>query len=484
MKVERREGLALAAILVLAAAARIRGLDAGLWYDEVFTLTHFVRAPLAQLLMDFSSLNNHMFYSLQAKGAVGLLGESAWVLRLPAMLLGLASLVVLWVMGRNTAGRLPTLFALLLLAVSYHHVWFSQNARGYTGILFWTSLATLLMVEGLKRPSWRVWTAYGACVAAGMYTHLSAGFFFASHALVYGVAWLARSTAGLRPYPGLADIRSAYGFVLGGALTALLHAPLFTQVIAAMNRVSKSKTTSAMAEWVSPARMAQEVVDSLSALGALAPFALAGALVVMFLGVAVLWRRAPLLVAVYVLSIPLALGLLMALNFRIWPRYFFVDIGFVFLCLCTGGHALCGWVAAWLRQPRIERPLFATGVIASLAASLFLLARNYEHPKQDFEGAVALIAARREPGDVATSMGLAAEPVKSYFAPKWPVVGNEADLIALEAHARHVWVITAFDDHVRPEQETAMARLRAHYQLVREMDGTLGGGTVKLYRSR
>ena len=165
-KVERWEGWALAAILLLALIARIIGLNAGLWYDEIFTLTHYVRAPLGQVLSDFSSLNNHMFYSLQAKAAVPMLGESAWTLRLPAMLFGLASLAALWAIARGPSGRLPTLFALLLLAISYHHVWFSQNARGYTGLLFWTSLATLFLIEGLKRPDWRICTGYGLSVAA------------------------------------------------------------------------------------------------------------------------------------------------------------------------------------------------------------------------------------------------------------------------------------------------------------------------------
>lgn len=481
---KRWEGWALGAILVIAAVARIVGLDAGLWYDEIFTLTHYVRAPLAQLLTDFSSLNNHMFYSLQAKAAVAMLGESAWTLRLPAMLFGLASLVLVWAIGRGPAGRVPALFAVLLLAISYHHVWFSQNARGYTGLLFWTSLATLLLVEGLKRPGWRIWTGYGLSVAAGMYTHLSAGFFFASHALVYGLAWLGRGAKPLASYPGLRDIRPAYGFALGGLLTGLLHLPLFAQVLAAVNKVSQSKTTSAMAEWVNPMRTLQEIVGSLGALGPLAPVALAGAMGVIVVGVVTLWRRSPLLVAVYVLSIPLALGILLLLDFRIWPRYFFVDIGFVFLCLAAGTHALCGWMARLCREPRLERPLFAAAVLVASAASLVLLARNYERPKQDFDGALRLIAAGREPGDVATSIGLASEPMKIYFEPGWPVVGSDADLVALEARARHVWVISAFDDHVRPQQAAAMERIRRDYALVKELDGTLGGGTVKLYRSR
>ena len=219
-------------------------------------------------------------------------------------------------------------------------------------------------------------------------------------------------------------------------------------------------------------------------MGPIAPVALAGALLVIGVGAVSLWRRSPLLVAVYVLSIPLALGVLLLLDFRIWPRYFFVDIGFVFLCVAAGTQALSGWFASLFRVPRLERPLFVAGVLVASAASIVLLARNYERPKQDFDGALNLIAAGRAPGDVATSMGLASEPINLYFEPSWPVVGNEADLLALEARAKRVWVVTAFDDHVRPQQDAALVRVRARYELVKELEGTLGGGTVKLYRSR
>ena len=92
VKLQRWEAGAVAALLALALVVRIVGLNASLWYDEVSTLTHFVRLPWGELATDFSSLNNHMFYSLQAKAAVELFGESAWALRLPALLMGMASL--------------------------------------------------------------------------------------------------------------------------------------------------------------------------------------------------------------------------------------------------------------------------------------------------------------------------------------------------------------------------------------------------------
>ena len=471
---KRWEFFALGGLLLLALVLRVVGLNAPLWYDEILTLTHFVREPWAKLLTDFSSLNNHMLYSIEAKISVGLLGESAWAFRLPAMLLGVASLFILWLLARKPAGAIPALVAVFLTAVSYHHVWFSQNARGYTQLLFLTGLATWLFLRGMERPTWRIWTAYGVTIAACMYTHLSAGFFLASHGVVAAVMLL-RDWRGFRP---------VYGFALGGVITVLLHLPLFSQVISAMNDVSKGKTSAAMAEWVNPLRMLREVIDSLGALGPLAPLALTGGLLVIVVGAVTLCRRAPVLSAIYLLSIPIAMAILLALSFRIWTRYFLVDILYIFLFIAVGLDVLSQWFARTISLPGLGRPLYILAIVVAAGASAVLLVRNYEHPKQDFEGAIQLINKLKSPNDATTSFGLASEPFNTYLEPRWPVVKSYADLTKLRKDASHVWVVTAFDDHVEEYQTATMDEIRRTYDLVGEFDGTLGGGTVRVYRSR
>ena len=73
---------------------------------------------------------------------VTVLGESAWSIRLPAVLFGVASIPVLYALGERVTGTREALLACAILSVSYHHIWFSQNARGYTMLAFWTILST------------------------------------------------------------------------------------------------------------------------------------------------------------------------------------------------------------------------------------------------------------------------------------------------------------------------------------------------------
>ena len=490
-KLERWEAGAVAALLVLALVVRVVGLKAGLWYDEVSTLIHFIRLPWGQLATDFSSLNNHMFYSLQAKACVELFGESAWALRLPALIMGMVSLVLIWWLARKEAGRAAALVTLLLLALSYHHVWFTQNARGYTGLLTWTAAATILMISGLRQPVWRTWTLYGLCLAAGMYTHLSAGFFFVAHGVVFAmlstIAFLRPRGRVARGYAGARSIQSYYGFGLGGVLTLLLHLPLVDQIRSSVGKVSSGSSTSAMAEWNNPMRTLQEFAGSLDALGPFAPYALAIGLGVLILGAVLVWRRSPLLAAIYLTQILLSLLLLIALSFRIWPRYFFVDIGFVFLCAAVGSLAVIAAVERALRQTALRsvtRAALPVALVMMVVASSVLLGRNYAYPKQDFQGAIHLVDRLRGPQDVSTSVGLAIEPIHGYFAPAWPVTRTPADLNRLLATGHPVWLITSFESHTRTTQADIMREVDARFEKMAVLKGTLGGGNVQVYRSR
>jgi predicted membrane-bound mannosyltransferase len=122
----------LLGICALALALRLYKLGAPLWYDEILTLARFVRLPLGELLTTYTSLNNHVLFSLQAKLFSSLFGESAAVLRLPAVIMGVLSIAALYQLARKEVGSWDARLTAILLAVSYHHIWFSQNARPVT----------------------------------------------------------------------------------------------------------------------------------------------------------------------------------------------------------------------------------------------------------------------------------------------------------------------------------------------------------------
>jgi 4-amino-4-deoxy-L-arabinose transferase-like glycosyltransferase len=97
------DALWLGGILILACVLRVIGLNAGLWYDEIDTLVHYVRPSFFDLITHYPSLNHHVLYSLQAKASILVFGESAWALRLPAFLFGMASIWALWLVAKQVS---------------------------------------------------------------------------------------------------------------------------------------------------------------------------------------------------------------------------------------------------------------------------------------------------------------------------------------------------------------------------------------------
>ncbi|MBV8844674.1 MAG: glycosyltransferase family 39 protein, partial [Bryobacterales bacterium] len=189
-RLPRRVIALLAGLTVLAVVLRIPNLNSSLWLDEVLTMARFAKTSAAYILTSFPDQNQHMLYSLLAHGSLTLFGESAWSLRLPSVLFGAGSLWALFLLGRKIGNDTEALLACALMTVSYHHIWFSQNARGYMGLLFFTLLATWLWLETIDRDNPRVWAGYVASIVLGFWIHMTILFVVAAHALILFMVWL------------------------------------------------------------------------------------------------------------------------------------------------------------------------------------------------------------------------------------------------------------------------------------------------------
>lgn len=135
----------LAALITAGILLRAYQLNAGLWLDEILTLVKYARLPVGEIVTFYDSENQHFLYSLLARISLVSFGESVWALRLPAVIFGVLSIPTMYLLGCELTDRLEAMLAAALLTFSYHHVWFSQNARGYSGLLFWAILSSWLL---------------------------------------------------------------------------------------------------------------------------------------------------------------------------------------------------------------------------------------------------------------------------------------------------------------------------------------------------
>jgi hypothetical protein len=194
-----------------------------------------------------------------------------------------------------------------------------------------------------------------------------------------------------------------------------------------------------------------------------------------------------LLTAIFVANVPLTLLTVWALSFRIWPRYFFIDLGFIFLFVVHGVFVVAGLAARMLSsRSRLQIDGSTLGLLAcwiAVICSLFLLPRNYQYPKQDFLGARDFVETAKRPGDDVATMGLAVLPFSRYYAPHWHIVDSVEELRGLGTDGGSTWLVYAYSGAMKEHYAGALATLESEFELVRRFPGTLGDGDVFVYRS-
>jgi 4-amino-4-deoxy-L-arabinose transferase-like glycosyltransferase len=449
-------------VLLLAGALRFYDLGAGLWHDEILTCYKYVRAPIGVTLTTIEDANQHFLYTLLAQVSVSIFGETNQAVRLPAVLFGIASIWALYLLGREVRSEREALLSALLLAVSYHHVWFSQNARGYSGLLFWTLVTSWLLLRAIREQQRRLWLWYAATVALGMYTNLAMLFTVAGHFTLYVIAWIRRRAGA----SGLVA-----GFCFSGFLTLLLYSLVLPQLFGAVGG-----EVSTVPAWKQPLWAILEFMKAME-IGFAGKIAGAAALIVFVAGFVDFLRKRweiPLLLA---LPVILCAAVTIALGHHIWPRLFFFAFGFGALIVTRGVMVCAGWLASLLKQPQRGPLLGTAGCLLMCIAASLALGRAYG-PKQDFVGARSFVESQRQPGDAVAMVGLAPLTYRNFYVTDWTEVTTLDELNRLRASASRTWLVYTFPTHVRSVHPEILDAADREFELRRQFYGTVGDGTV------
>lgn len=492
----------LAALSILALCLRLWHLNSDLWYDELISLLDYFRPPLGQIVTSFASQNQHMFYSILAHGSIAVFGESAAAVRLPSVVFGVGSLWALFLLGRKVMSQRESLLACALVTVSYHHIWFSQNARGYMGLLFFTTLATWMWLEALQRDSWLWWISYAIAVSLGVWLHMTMIFVAGAHFLLFAALAIRpglfkRSSrhedvpAEPRYAASMFDRKPLVAWALCGSLTLQLHALALPDFFR-----SALGQESWPSEWSSPWWVVIESVRSLQ-LGVLGVPAVLCGLALVAAGWLSIFRNDRL--AAFALLLPAFLGgaTMLALGHYLWPRFFFFSMGFAVLIVIRGAMTLpsfilkVGWPRSFLKLLSRPESRERSGELAGLSlacllilASVFTLPRLYALPKQDFTGARNWIERSRASDDRVVAVGLAGVAYGRYFAPQWSVAQTRAELDSITRGRSNVWLVYTLPIQIKAYRPEIWEAIQQEFRTVEVFPGTLGGGGLYVCRQR
>jgi hypothetical protein len=480
----------LGGITLLALTLRCLELGSDFWIDEVRATLDAREMSTLAVFGSYVRSNVHMLNTLLMKLSFAMFGESEWSARLPAVLFGTATVPALYWVGLLVTSRGVSLGAALLLAVSYHHVFFSQNARGYVLYLFFSLVSSALLVQGFKDDRARTWVLYVLATVLNFASILISGFVFASHILVGAAALVLIRLSGRSPLPLFRRLVVVFG------ATALLGFQLYSvqlpQVIAYINA---SYVSPASGYALLSAEFVAEMARGLSAgfgtgllLGALPFLLLAGVGFVTFV------RRQWTLATALTLPLILTAALLVVRGLTVSPRFFLLGLPVAVLTavLTVEASVRFGARKAALGT-RIERGAVTTIVLLLATMSLASLGRYYSVPKQPYRASLEYAARVRQEGDIVVAIHTARRG-SEYYGPQFGLVEGRDLFLAdslealedvLAASGREGAVLlTSMPRALHLNRPDLEARIEAGWQLARTFPATIGDGQISVWTSR
>jgi len=208
--------LMLWGIVALGSVLRLHALGAkSFWLDEIASVA-IARTPSSWFWhwLWTEEGNMALYYVMLRPWLEIHLGEAT--VRLLSVLPGIASIPVMYLLGKRLFDRNVGLLAALFLALNTCSVVYSQEARGYSWLLLGVVVSTYLFARLIARPTYAMASAYALAAGATFYFH----YFGLLVPLAHAVSLVALPRE-RRPWKQL---------FVAGAIVALLAAPVLWMI--------------------------------------------------------------------------------------------------------------------------------------------------------------------------------------------------------------------------------------------------------------
>ncbi len=247
----RRAGqLGLVGIVLAALALRLVNLAGRpLWYDEAFavlyadrSLSEIMYGTLTQVQGAAADVHPLLYY-FTLHFWMRLAGDSPLAARLPSVLLGVGAVVAAWGLARELfdAGRHAghgarvELLAAALTAGSPFLIAYSQEARMYALLGFWSTAALWAWARAARSGHWRAWAAFVVCGALALYSH-NLGFLTFMALGIYVIIRAALSQSTERRTAWRLTIKTA----LAGLAMVILFSPWLMVTLTQLGKIQQS----------------------------------------------------------------------------------------------------------------------------------------------------------------------------------------------------------------------------------------------------
>jgi 4-amino-4-deoxy-L-arabinose transferase-like glycosyltransferase len=408
------------------------------------------------------------------RAATSIAGVDEWSIRLPALAFGVATVPAVYALARVALRSREAILAALILATSYSHVSFSQNSRGYAAFVFWTAVATWLLLRALAGDRGRDWWGFALASFLACATVVLGGFTLAGQAAALLLVAAAVRRAGGRPWPIVLK-----GVAVIGAVGLALF-DLYAIALPGLYRHVRPVEAEPMVQLPNPFwnNLGRGLGQAFGDAGMVALLVLA---VLLAPGMLRFVRRHPITCAH--LAVPVAtLGAgVVLLHLFAAPRYFLWAV-------VPFSIGVVGSAALWPHAPRWAAPVMAGLVVAG---SMVGLKDYYQVPLQASRESVEWILEESAPEDIVVPV-TAAQPLAQFYgrplglfrARTVHMASSAEDLQSVDRiyAGRRVWLITTARRPLVQFHRDMMEYIDRCYEPVRSFPAKIHGMQITVWR--
>ncbi|MFY9749290.1 MAG: glycosyltransferase family 39 protein [Methanoregula sp.] len=366
-----------------------------LWLDEASTYTISVKsfADIWQVTAS-GEFNPPLFYWIEH--VMLMLGNNEVILRFIPALLGVLTIPLFYLIGKEFLDRNAGIIAAAACTVSPFLIYYSQEARAYMMMLFFVALATIFFLKAMKSGSLIHWILFGIFSALAFWSHFYAFVMIAALVLYALIEWAPRIRT------ELANLKM---LVAGVGVFVLLSLPLIIVTL----QLFVLRTSSAPTYGIQGLGIITETFSQISGMNDIAMYLLVALFVV---GIIQAFRigknKGIFLVLITVLTF--VISYILSFKMPMLPRYLiFLSIVF-FLGIAVSYRVV---YSLWN-----TRAVVYGFIILLFVISAPVLAGYYSgFSKEDWRGFSATLQQKTLPGDVVISVpGYISQPLDYYYS--------------------------------------------------------------------
>ncbi len=233
-----------ALILGMAWGLRLINLNGRpLWYDEAFAILYAEKSFSAILSGTLTPVQgaaadvHPIAYYYLLHGWMVLAGQTPFAVRMLSVLYGMGTVALVYRLLRELFSASAAWPAMLAVAIAPFQIAYSQEARMYAMLGFWSLAALVAFVRAWRADSVRAWLALVVCGALALYSHNLAFALFAALGIWVVVRAVYHALAG---HADKAPARLALKTGLAGLGMAVLFLPWLVRVPAQLGKIDQA----------------------------------------------------------------------------------------------------------------------------------------------------------------------------------------------------------------------------------------------------